>query len=105
RQELGTPRRKPAFLRQSLALRAMAVTAGVIDVALSAARVTLCQMSAQGCGAARGDGTHRAVLHRHQTVHLLILRTVTLEDMRELEPIACRSRMLRQRAHARCSGV
>jgi hypothetical protein len=99
RQELGAPGGKPALLGERLALGAMPVAAGVVGVALRAAGLALRDVTAKGFGAASGDGAHRPMLHRYETVHSTIRRTVTREDVCELESAAGRIRAPRMAVH------
>ena len=62
RQELCTAGLDPALLRQRLALRAMAVAAGVVTRHFCAAVITHFQMAPKGRRTAVLDGLHHAAL-------------------------------------------
>ena len=79
RQELGAARRKPALLRQGLALRAVPVAAGVVVVAQLPAGLALCNMAAEALAATGLDRTHGALLHGHERVRFAVTRTVARE--------------------------
>ena len=99
RQEFGAPGGEPAFLGPCLALRAVAVAAGVVVVAKFCTRVTALDMATECVGATRLDCAHRSILHGSQCVCGLIRRAKAREELRQFYRVSCRIRCLRMRAH------
>ena len=85
RQELGAPSGEPAFLRQRLALGAVAVAAGVVDVVGLAAVIAAADLTPQGGGAAALDRAQRAVLHPGQALTGEERRGVRAHDVGEFD--------------------
>jgi len=61
-EKFGLAALDPLRAGQRLALRAMPISAGAIANTLMAARITLFDLTAQGCGPAHFDGSHDAPL-------------------------------------------
>ena len=77
RQHLAPARGQPGFLGSCLAARAMAIAAGVIDVARGAAGLAGLHMAAKSGGAAGDDGAPRLRLGKRQGMLGEIRRAVT----------------------------
>jgi hypothetical protein len=86
RQELGRARLDPALLGQRLALRAVAVAAGVITRHFCAAVITHFQMATEGRRTAVLDGLHHAVLLAAERMGAPVRLPVFPEDLRQLHP-------------------
>jgi len=84
-QQFGFPAFDPLGARQSLALWAMPVTAGVIADASSLAVVALLDVAAQGRRAAGFDGAHHPQLMARQAMGLAVGGTVTSKNVGHLQ--------------------
>lgn len=84
REQLALARFKPAFFGSRLALRAMAVTTGMIGIARFPAGVTGLQMPTQCRRAARHDRAHGAALNRTQAMVGAVGRAMRTKDIGEL---------------------
>ncbi len=87
RQQLPPPRREPSLLGARLALRAVAVTAGVVLIAQHTATVTALDMPAQRWGAAGDNRTPRLVLYDGQSMRIEIRPTVLAQDVGQTRPV------------------
>jgi hypothetical protein len=87
RQQFGLSGGEPLETHQPLALRAMAVTTGVVGVARQAAVVAPLDMAAERRCPARGDGTHDASLDAAEMTGMRLLErfAVAAEDIRHLQ--------------------
>ncbi len=85
-EQLGAARGEPPLLGECLALRAMAIAAGVVRDPPGAAAVTRLPMPAQAGGAAGRDRSTRRVLDLRETVRATIPVAVRPHDVRELKP-------------------
>ena len=81
RQHLALARGKPCLLGARLAQRAMAVAAGVIEVACRAAGVAGLHLATEGGGAAREDGAPDLGLGSRQGMGREISRAVTAQHL------------------------
>ena len=81
RQQLPPPCRQPGFLGACLALRAVAVAAGMVAVAQHAAAVAAFDMPAQRLGAARDNSPPRLVLDDGQSVRIKIWLAVFAQNL------------------------
>lgn len=81
RQQFPTPRREPRLLGARLALRAVAVAAGVILIAQHAAVIAALDMPAQGLGAAGDNRPPRLVLNDRQSMRIEIGLTVVAQNI------------------------
>ena len=86
RQELCTACLDPTLLGQRLALRAMAVAAGVVTGDLRPTAITRLQMAPEGRRTAVLDGLHHAALLRAESMRTAIGLAVFSKDLRELQP-------------------
>jgi len=84
-QDLAAPGGEPAFGGHALALRAVAVPAGVVGDPFGAARRADGAMAAEHGGAARGDGAQGSAVSARQRVGLLVRRAVGADDVGELD--------------------
>ncbi len=87
RQQLGLPGREPFGAGQPLALRAVAVAAGVVGDAGRAAIVALLDMAAERRRPARRDGAHDAPLDAAEMAGMRLPKrlAVAAEDIRHLQ--------------------
>ena len=85
RQNLAAAGGKPALSGHALALRTVAVAAGVVGDALGAARGADGPMAAQYSGAALGDGVQAAVLGGGQAMGAPMVRGVGAHDVGQFE--------------------
>ena len=86
-KEVGLAIFQPLRARQRLALRAVAIAATVVGDALVATDITLLDVSAEGCGAARLDRAHDPELPTAERVSVLLAvgRPGLAKDIRHLE--------------------
>jgi hypothetical protein len=86
RQQVGPTVGKPLGARQTLALRAVPVTAAVVGDAHHAAVIALLDMATERCGAASLDGGHDAALVGQQPTALGSTKRITVaaENVRHL---------------------
>jgi len=87
RQQFDLPLREPFGARQSLALGAMAVAAGVVGDACGAAVVALLEVTAERCRPACCDGAHDAPLDAAEMPGAGLPKrfAVAAEDIRHLQ--------------------
>ena len=85
-QELRTPRGEPPFLDEGLALRTMAVAAGVVGEAHRAALITGLAVPAEDGGATHSNRAQRLLLDARETMRALIRLAVRADDVRQFEP-------------------
>jgi hypothetical protein len=87
RQQFGLPIREPLGPRQPLALRAMAVAAGVVGEARCATIIALLDMAAEHRRSARRDGAHDAPLDSPEMTGMRLSECFAMaaEDVRYLQ--------------------
>ena len=81
RQQVTETRFHPAHLRQRLALRTVAILAGVLAEHLGATAVALRQLSPQGGGPTGEDVLHHAALAARQALALLVGGALGAKDI------------------------
>ena len=84
-QDLGPAGLKPALLVEPLALRAMAVAAGIVGRFFKAAAVAPLKMPAQGGGAAAFDGAHEPELITGRLIGAAEVIAVEAENIRQFQ--------------------
>jgi len=98
RQQFGYAPPGPVRLGASLAIGAVMVAAGVIDIVAMAARVALQTMAAQGRGSAVEHSSKHLSLWRSQAVGIEIRGPESLEHLRQ----ACHELSRRGGGHSAC---